>query len=126
MEIAEEMTEPCPNAWLINFTNPVGMVTEALIIYSNHKNFIGLCNVPIGMERGIAGILDIESNRVRINFAGLNHMVFGFDIFIDDENKTEEVFEKYIDSSIDVNIKNIEPIGWNKAFLKALKLMENH
>ena len=123
LQIAEEMTELCPEAWLINFTNPVGMVTEALIRYSNHEKFIGVCNVPIGMEKGIAGILDIDPSRLRIDFAGLNHMVYGFNIFIDGENKTEEVFEKYMESSIDVNMKNIEAIAWNKQFLRALNLI---
>lgn len=123
LDISEEIQELCPEAWLINFTNPVGMVTEAMIRYSNHKKVIGLCNVPIGMERGIADILGIDYNRVRIDFVGLNHMVYGFNIFVDGENKTEEVFEKYVESSIDVNMKNIEPIAWNKDFLRALKLI---
>lgn len=123
LDIAEEMDKLCPNAWLINFTNPVGMITEALIRYSKHKKFIGLCNVAIGMEAGIAKILNIDPKRLRIDFAGLNHLIYGFNIFIDNENKTGEVFEKYINSSIDVNMKNIELIAWNREFLRALKLI---
>lgn len=123
LEIADEMAELCPNAWLINFTNPVGMVMEALTRYSKHRKFIGLCNVPIGVERGIAKILEIDYDRVRIDFAGLNHMVYGFNIFVDGENKSSEVFEKYIEDSISVNMKNIDQVEWDKDFLRALNLI---
>ena len=121
--IAEEMAELCPEAWLINFTNPVGMVTEALARYSKHRRFVGLCNVPIGIERGIADMLNIDHDRIRIDFAGLNHLVYGFNVFIDNENKTKEVFEKYMEGSISVNMKNIEPMAWDKEFLRALNLI---
>ena len=123
LEIANEMNELCPNGWLINFTNPVGMVMEALIRYSKHRKFVGLCNVPVGIERGIAEILDIDYDRIRIDFAGLNHMVYGFNIFVDDQNRTSEVFEKYIANSISVNMKNIDPMEWDESFLRALKLI---
>lgn len=123
LEIANEMSELCPNAWLINFTNPVGMVMEALIRYSKHRKFIGLCNVPIGVERGIAKILEIDYNKIRVDFAGLNHMVYGFNIYIDGINKTEEVFKRFIEDSSLVNMKNIELMEWDKEFLKAFKLI---
>ncbi|WP_343231697.1 6-phospho-beta-glucosidase [Tissierella simiarum] len=123
LEIAEEMTRLCPEAWLINFTNPVGMVTQALSKYSKHRKFIGLCNVPIGMERGIAEIMNISPERVRMDFAGLNHLVYGFNIFIDEENKTEEVFKKYMENSTSINMKNIDSAQWDMEFLKALKLV---
>ena len=47
LDIIEDMKELCPNAWLINFTNPSGMVTEAVIKHGGWKKCIGLCNVPI-------------------------------------------------------------------------------
>lgn len=123
LEICDEMNELCPDAWLINFTNPVGMIMEALIRYSKHRKFVGLCNIPIGIERGIAKILEIDYSRIRIDFAGLNHMVYGFNIFIDNEDRTNEVFETYIKNSISVNAKNIEPMEWDESFLRALKLV---
>lgn len=46
LDIVEDMKELCPNAWLINFTNPSGMVTEAVIKYGKWDRCIGLCNVP--------------------------------------------------------------------------------
>ncbi|MFA7746376.1 6-phospho-beta-glucosidase, partial [Salinicoccus roseus] len=50
LEIAKDIEELCPNAWLVNFTNPAGMVTEALLRYSNLTKVVGLCNVPIGIK----------------------------------------------------------------------------
>lgn len=123
LDIANEMQELCPNAWLINFTNPAGMVTEALARYSKHRKFLGLCNVPIGMENGVASILGIDKSRVRIDFAGLNHMVYGFNIWIDGENKTQEVMNKYIENSQSVNMKNITAMEWDSEFIKSFKLM---
>lgn len=123
LDIANEMQELCPNAWLINFTNPAGMVTEALARYSKHRKFLGLCNVPIGMENGVASILGIDKSRVRIDFAGLNHMVYGFNIWIDGENKTQEVMNKYIENSQSINMKNITAMEWDSEFIKSFKLM---
>lgn len=68
LDIIRDMEELCPNAWLINFTNPAGMVTEAVLRYSNWRKVIGLCNVPVGMKMGIAAQLDVEPERVHIDF----------------------------------------------------------
>lgn len=67
LDICKDIEELCPNAWLINFTNPAGMVTEAVLRYSNIKKVVGLCNVPIGMEMGIAKLLDVDHSRNRRN-----------------------------------------------------------
>ena len=77
LDIAKEMQELCPNAWLINFTNPAGVVTEALLRYSEHKKVIGVCNVPIGMEFGAADLLGVDKSRITMDQVGLNHMVYG-------------------------------------------------
>lgn len=123
LEIADDMVSLCPDAWLINFTNPVGMVTEAFSKYSKHKKFIGLCNVPIGVERGVAEILGIEGERVRIDFAGLNHMVYGFNVYIDGQNRTDEVLNIFARNSASVNMENIDPMEWDGEFIKALRLI---
>lgn len=120
LEIAEDIQRLCPDAWLINFANPAGMITEALLRYSNHKKIVGVCNVPINMHRTIAGILGEEESRVHIDFAGLNHMVFGLRVFVDGVNKTDEVLEKFGDPNIQMSMQNIAPLPWNPTFIKAL------
>ena len=122
LDIIRDMEELCPHAWLINFTNPAGMVTEAVFRHSNWKKVIGLCNVPVGMKMGIAAQLEVDPERVQIDFAGLNHMVYGLDIYLDGERYTEQ----YIDhlTSQDESsgtMQNIVDLKWEPEFLKALQ-----
>ncbi|MFD9625883.1 6-phospho-beta-glucosidase [Peribacillus muralis] len=122
LDIAREMEELCPDAWLINFTNPAGMVTEAVLRHTNISKIIGLCNVPIGMERGVADLMNVEPSRVRIDFAGLNHMVYGLDVFVDGESIKDQIINLITDPAKAVTMKNIHAMGWEPEFLKALNL----
>jgi 6-phospho-beta-glucosidase len=122
LDICREIEELCPNAWLINFTNPAGMVTEAVLRYSNIKRVVGLCNVPIGMEMGVAKLLDVEHSRVRIDFAGLNHMVYGLDVFVDGISVKDKVIDMITDPEKSVTMQNIHAMGWEPEFLKALNV----
>ncbi|MFD6442013.1 6-phospho-beta-glucosidase [Peribacillus sp. NPDC060186] len=122
LDIAREMEEVCPDAWLINFTNPAGMVTEAVLRHSNITKVIGLCNVPIGMERGVADLMNVEPSRVRIDFAGLNHMVYGLDVFVDGKSVKDKIIKLITDPAKAVTMKNIHAMGWEPEFLRALNL----
>lgn len=73
LEIVQEMKELCPNAWLINFTNPSGMVTEAVMRYGKWDKVIGLCNVPISAMTKEYKLLGHEEADLIYRFAGLNH-----------------------------------------------------
>lgn len=119
LDIVKDMEELCPNAWLINFTNPAGMVTEAVLRHSNWKRIVGLCNVPISTQMGIAKILKVESERVRVDFAGLNHMVYGLNVFLDGKNITSDFLEAMSKHESDT-MKNIAAIDWEPDFIKAL------
>lgn len=120
MEIAEEIQELCPNAWLINFTNPAGIVTEALINYSKHKKVIGVCNVPVHMKMIFARLMNVPPEQVLIKFAGLNHMSYGLDIVVNGESRLDEALELISDPEEQFSMKNIAPIPWEPAFIKAL------
>lgn len=122
LEICRDMEELCPDAWLVNFTNPAGMVTEAVLRYSNIQKVVGLCNVPIGMEMGIAKLLDVDHSRVRIDFAGLNHMVYGLDVFLDGVSIKDRVMNLLTDPNNSSFVKNIPGYGWEPEFLKALNV----
>lgn len=71
--IVEDMKELCPNAWLINFTNPAGMVTEAVAKYGNYEKVVGLCNVPIMHTIKESEMLNKKPEELFFHFAGLNH-----------------------------------------------------
>ncbi|WP_077622732.1 6-phospho-beta-glucosidase [Sediminibacillus massiliensis] len=123
LDICKDMEELCPDAWLINFTNPAGMVTEAVLRYSNISKVVGLCNVPIGMEMGIAKLLDIDHSRVHIDFAGLNHMVYGLDIFVDGVSVKDKVMDMITDPENSSFVKNIKGLGWEPEFIKSLNVL---
>ena len=73
LDIVKDMKELCPNAWLVNFANPSGMVTEAVIRYGKWDKVVGLCNVPIVCRKIAAGGLNEDENNLTFKFAGLNH-----------------------------------------------------
>lgn len=73
-DIVKDVQEICPDAWIINFTNPAGMVTEAVYRHTNFKRFIGVCNIPIGMKMFITDVLQLSpSDELNIDLFGLNH-----------------------------------------------------
>jgi 6-phospho-beta-glucosidase len=123
LDIVKDMEELCPNAWLINFTNPAGMVTEAVLRYTNFKRVLGLCNVPIHIRMGTAEMLGVEADRVHIDFAGLNHMVFGLNVYLDGKEITSEVIDKLINKQQDMTMKNIAALDWEPQFIKALQAL---
>jgi 6-phospho-beta-glucosidase len=124
LDIIRDMKELCPDAWLINFTNPAGMVTEAILRYSDHRKVVGLCNVPIGMRMGVAQLLGVDASRVHIDFAGLNHMVFGLNVYLDGTNITEQVIDLVANpEKTGITMKNIVDLGWEPEFLKGLKVL---
>ena len=73
LDIAEAATRrAAPGAWIIDFTNPVGIVTQALV--DGGFRAIGLCNVAIGMQRTFARRFGVEPERVELEHVGLNHL----------------------------------------------------
>jgi 6-phospho-beta-glucosidase len=120
LDICKDIEELCPEAWLVNFTNPAGMVTEAVLRYSNIKKVVGLCNVPIGMKMGIAKSLNVEPERVQVNFAGLNHMVYGLDTFLDGVSVQDQVIEAMANPENAVTMRNIIGLSWEPDFIRGL------
>jgi 6-phospho-beta-glucosidase len=74
LDIAERVRRTNPDAWIIDFTNPVGIVTRALL-QAGHKA-VGLCNVAIGFQRKFAKLLEVAPSDVHLNHVGLNHLTW--------------------------------------------------
>ncbi|MFE7772916.1 6-phospho-beta-glucosidase [Streptomyces sp. NPDC057445] len=74
LDIAERVRRTSPDAWIIDFTNPVGIVTRALL-QAGHKA-VGLCNVAIGLQRKFAGLLGVGPADVHLDHVGLNHLTW--------------------------------------------------
>lgn len=73
LDIVEDMKRLCPDAWLINFANPSGMVTEAVLRYGKWDKVIGLCNLPVMLKIGESQLLKTAESNLIFKFAGLNH-----------------------------------------------------
>ncbi|MEV7015533.1 6-phospho-beta-glucosidase [Streptomyces sp. NPDC093991] len=84
LDIAERVRRTAPDAWIIDFTNPVGIVTRALL-QAGHKA-LGLCNVAIGLQRKFAALLDVAPAEVRLDHVGLNHLTWETAVHVDGEN----------------------------------------
>lgn len=74
LDIAERVRRSNPDAWIIDFTNPVGIVTRALL-QAGHKA-VGLCNVAIGFQRRFAAMLDLTPADIHLDHVGLNHLTW--------------------------------------------------
>jgi 6-phospho-beta-glucosidase len=118
LEICRDIERLAPKAWLINFTNPAGMVTEAVLKYTKVRA-IGLCNVPMGMLKGAAEILGVAREQVYIDFVGLNHLVWGTRVLVDGRDVSKELIAELCKGKT-VSVKNIADFGWDGDFINAL------
>ncbi|WFB09554.1 6-phospho-beta-glucosidase [Streptomyces sp. LX-29] len=74
LDIAERVRRRTPDAWIVDFTNPVGIVTRALLM-AGHRA-VGLCNVAIGFQRRFAALLGVAPGEVSLDHVGLNHLTW--------------------------------------------------
>ncbi|MEB4675112.1 6-phospho-beta-glucosidase [Enterobacteriaceae bacterium G50] len=121
LDICRDMEKWCPNAWLINFTNPAGIVTEAITRHSNIKT-IGICSGANSMMMDIAKAYDVEKSAVDTRIIGLNHLIFADRIAIHGEDKTDDFINKLAQGSASNSLKNIPDIGFTARFAQALHM----
>ena len=76
--IADEIRDVSPGALIVNFTNPVGIVTRALL--DGGHEAIGLCNFAIGLQRYLSSLLNVSPTEVELTHVGLNHLTWELDI----------------------------------------------
>jgi 6-phospho-beta-glucosidase len=80
-----------PNAWIVDFTNPVGIVTRALLD-AGHRA-LGLCNVAIGFQRRLAARFGVEPEQVRLDHVGLNHLSWIRRVLVDGVDRLPELLD---------------------------------
>ncbi|NED01308.1 6-phospho-beta-glucosidase [Streptomyces sp. SID6648] len=102
LDIAERVRRTNPDAWIIDFTNPVGIVTRALL-QAGHKA-VGLCNVAIGFQRKFARLLEVEPGQVHLDHVGLNHLSWELGVRLggpDGENVLPKLLAEHGDTIAD-------------------------
>ncbi len=117
-DIIEDIKELCENAWLINFTNPAGIVSEAVFRYADFDKYIGVCNVPINMTNHFAEVLKVKAKDLVPYFAGLNHMSYVLNVYYKNKDCLPEIIDKIKESQMTMN--NIDPLAWKYEFVKEL------
>lgn len=122
LEIARELEEVNPSAWILNFTNPASMVTQALLNHSSIRT-IGLCNVPINIQMAIAKAFNVSPQDVGMDFFGLNHLSFARKIFVQGRDVTEAVLNAESDDSQTMN--NIPQKEWGHQIISAIQMLPN-
>lgn len=104
LDICKDIEELCPQAWLINFTNPSGIVTEAVLKHTDVK-CIGLCNCSINMRHDAAKRLGVEAGELDCRFIGLNHLSVMNHAYLDGTDRIQDVLNVFNSESV---VKNIE------------------
>jgi 6-phospho-beta-glucosidase len=127
LNVAKDMRETAPTALLANFTNPAGLVTEALSRYATDVSAVGVCNVGIttkmkmleGLEKH-TGII-IEPERAVLNTLGLNHLTFHCGFTVDGEELWPAVFSSFIEQ-----VKGDPEPEWDLHTLESLGMIPNY
>jgi len=116
LDIAHTMEELSPDGFLVNFTNPSGIVTEALIKHSNIRN-VGLCNVPIGMIMEVVEHLGCAMEDVELDYVGLNHLSWVRQFKV----RGEDITQKALDHFFEEAHKEWEEENIRDAMLEAMR-----
>jgi 6-phospho-beta-glucosidase len=97
LELAEETARrAAPGAWLVDFTNPVGIVTQALLDHG--RRAIGLCNSAIGFQRSFAAELGVAADRVELEHVGLNHLTWVRAVRVDGADRLPELLDRHAET----------------------------
>lgn len=128
LNVARDLQEVgAPGAMLANFTNPAGLVTEALFRHAPDVTAVGVCNVPIGTSMGfIRGLEEdlgekIELQRTSLKTLGLNHLTWHYGFTVDGEELFPRIITKYIE-----RLRSEEHPDWDPNTIEVLRMIPNY
>jgi len=127
LSIAKDIREVAPGALLANFTNPAGLVTEALTRHAPDVSAVGVCNVGITTKMEILDELEkatgsrVESERAILNTLGLNHLTWHRGFTIDGEEMWPVIFSAYVES-----LKEESDPEWDVRTIETLGMIPNY
>jgi 6-phospho-beta-glucosidase len=93
------------DAWIVDFTNPVGIVTRALL--NDGHRAVGLCNVAIGFQRRFAGMLGVSPDEVALGHAGLNHLTWIRSVTQGGVDRLPEFFDRFAEDSEQLEVARL-------------------
>ncbi|MEK5238135.1 6-phospho-beta-glucosidase [Paenibacillus sp. FSL L8-0470] len=121
LDICRDIEEICPEAWMLNFTNPAGMVTEAILKHTKVKS-IGLCNSPIAAYKWLSQLYETPARDIYCEFVGLNHLHWITQVHIKGEDKLQEL----LDNRDGYSAKNVPQFQWNASFISSLRAIPSY
>jgi 6-phospho-beta-glucosidase len=95
LELADEVVRRAADAWIVDFTNPTGIVTQALLDHGFRA--VGLCNVAISLQRRLAALLGVSPHRVELEHVGLNHLSWERTVRVDGRDRLPELLRDHLD-----------------------------
>ncbi|MFD3260585.1 6-phospho-beta-glucosidase [Paenibacillus lentus] len=122
LDICRDMEELAPNAWMLNFTNPAGMITEAVHKYSSIKS-IGLCNSPINFKKSLAVTYNVPEDKVLPEFVGINHLHWVTSALVDGKEVLPELLAG---EGGEYTASNVPTFGWDPEFLQSLSAVPTY
>jgi 6-phospho-beta-glucosidase len=120
LHLCREMEHRCPNAWLINFTNPSGLVTEAIVKHGRDK-VLGLCNNPLNLQIDTAKHLGVEHQKVELDYLGLNHLSWVRRVWVEGKDVLPGTLAALTGKGRPANIP--EELDYPEAFVRALGMI---
>jgi alpha-galactosidase/6-phospho-beta-glucosidase family protein len=93
LDYVKVIEDCCPNAWLINFANPAGMLTEAVLRFSGYNRVVGICDEPTSMLLIASAVLGARPEQVYLDYFGLNHLGWVRRIIFNDHDRLPELIE---------------------------------
>jgi 6-phospho-beta-glucosidase len=124
LSIARDMQDLAPGAMLVNFTNPAGLVTQALSQYAPQVPSVGVCNVPITTKMGILeelGLGAIDPSRAELDTLGLNHLTWHRGFKLDGEELWSRIMERAI-----AHARQDADSEWDADTLERLQMIPNY
>ncbi len=126
LNVAHDMHELAPGALLVNFTNPSGLVTEALARYTPDVPAVGVCNGPITTKMGILEALGkrlstpIDPDRAELDTLGLNHLSWHRGLKVDSEDVWPQIMEGYL-----ARLRADPDPAWDPRTIESLGMIPN-
>lgn len=113
-EIIEEMNAVCEHAWMINLSQPMGLISEAVVRYAEFDKYIGISHIPLNMQTCFSNVLETKPNQLIIYAAGLSPITFMTNVFCNQKDRFKDLIKKIV--------KQEDICFWSKELLKDLEV----
>jgi 6-phospho-beta-glucosidase len=118
LDICRDIEELAPDAFMLNFTNPAGIVTEAVLTHAKVRS-IGLCNLPIGTKMHVAKLMNVDVSAVDVEVIGINHLHWTTKVLVNGQNVLSDILSSVTEGG-GPSVKNIPDFDWDPIFLRSL------